>query len=69
MMSVATPRVDRYTQVVLTVIALALCALVLRPWWTPSPAGALEPACGMYSTPCYVQTRPSMPLAVEVKAR
>jgi hypothetical protein len=30
--------VDRYTQIVLTVIALALCVLVTRPLWAPTPA-------------------------------
>jgi hypothetical protein len=33
--------IDRYTQAVLTVIALCVLALVARPWWAPPPAGAL----------------------------
>ena len=32
--------VDRYTKIVLTVIALALVALVVRPWLEPSQVGA-----------------------------
>ena len=38
--------IDRYTQIVLTVIACALVALVVRPVWEPrvSHAGALNAA-------------------------
>jgi hypothetical protein len=52
--------IDAYTKAVLTVIALALVALVVRPTVEPSPASAQAPAgpCGKPSTPCFVATAP-----------
>ncbi|MBI4610131.1 MAG: hypothetical protein HY726_14115 [Candidatus Rokubacteria bacterium] len=52
--------VDRYTKIVLAVIALALVALAVRPVLESRPARAQEPAtpqrpaCGTYDNPCYV---------------
>jgi hypothetical protein len=48
--------VDTYTKAILTVIALALVALALRPIVQPSPAVALGGACGSLGEPCYVAT-------------
>ena len=47
---------DSYTRVVLTVIALALVALVIRPSLEPAPAGAQMGWCGGFGNPCYVTT-------------
>lgn len=44
--------IDRYTKIVLTVIAVSLCALVLQN--IVPPAGALGSACGTSKNPCHV---------------
>lgn len=47
--------VDSYTKFVLTVIAGALVALVLRDHVGPRSANALGEDCGGFGTPCYVK--------------
>lgn len=46
--------VDRYSKIVLTVIALALVALVVRPMFESGSAGAQARGCGDAMNPCYV---------------
>lgn len=48
--------VDHYTKVLLTVIAVALMILVVRPAWESRPAAAqgLAVTCGTFDNPCYV---------------
>jgi hypothetical protein len=49
--------IDRYTKIVLTVIALILVVLVAKP--------VFRPECGGRSTdPCYVVTSPLRPLYI-----
>jgi hypothetical protein len=60
--------VDRYTKIVLTVIALALVALVLRPALEPQVATALS-ECGSFSNPCYVTTRSGDSVNVKIVTR
>ena len=44
--------VDRYTKIVLTIIAISLCALVLQNM--VQPVGALGSTCGTSKNPCHV---------------
>ena len=60
--------VDTYTKAALTVIALALVALVLRPAWQPAPAIALT-ECGSSTNPCYVTARSGDALNVKILGR
>jgi hypothetical protein len=49
--------IDRYTKLVLTVIALALIGLVARPAFAPRTVEAQQgygPACGTAAAPCHV---------------
>jgi hypothetical protein len=49
--------VDRYTKLVLTVIALALIGLLARPSLAPRTVEAQQPygpACGTAAAPCHV---------------
>lgn len=46
--------IDRYTKVILTVIALALTALVLRPLFELPSATAQGSRCGDIQNPCFV---------------
>lgn len=48
--------IDRYTRCVLTVIALALLALLVRPSFAPRTVEAQPygPACGTPAAPCHV---------------
>jgi len=48
--------VDRYTQIVLTVIAAALVMLVSGYWFEPRGVLAQGPECGGPTNPCYVRT-------------
>lgn len=48
--------VDRYTKAVLTVIALALVAVAIKP--------VLRPECGRPERPCWIATPPTLPLYV-----
>ena len=45
---------DRYTKFVLTVIAVALVVLCIRPLASPDAANALPVSCGTNDTPCVV---------------
>jgi hypothetical protein len=47
---------DRYTKFILTIIALALTVIALRPLFSPGPAGAADMnGCGLdVHHPCYV---------------
>ena len=45
--------VDGYTKIVLTVIAIALTALVFRPLITPRTSAAAD-TCGTKENPCFV---------------
>jgi hypothetical protein len=60
--------VDRYTKVILTIIALALVALVLRPVLEPRVASAVS-ECGTFSNPCYVTTRSGDSVNVKIVTR
>jgi hypothetical protein len=56
--------VDTYTKAVLTVIALALTVMVLRPMFEPRQATAMAVGCGGVIDPCYVVTVSNRPLRV-----
>ena len=46
---------DRYTKFVLTIIAISLTVISLRPLLSPSPAGAQTKGCGLDpQSPCYI---------------
>jgi hypothetical protein len=46
---------DRYTKIILTVIALSLTVVALRPLFSPSLASAQANGCGFNAShPCYV---------------
>lgn len=47
--------VDRYTKIILTIIALAMVALTIRPIINVHPAGAQGLACGQMANPCEVR--------------
>jgi hypothetical protein len=49
--------IDSYARIVLTVIALALSILALRPL-APTPAIAVGTTCGTFTNPCYVKMAP-----------
>jgi len=57
---------DRYTKVILTVIAVALSAIALK-MPTGGRAMALDGECGSFSNPCYVDTPNSYGLKVYIK--
>lgn len=46
---------DWYTRFILTIIAIALVALALRPAFEPRPVVALARECGDLMNPCYVR--------------
>ncbi len=48
--------VDRYTKIVLTVIAVALAALAVSQF-VPAPVVAQGSSCGSPEDPCYVTNR------------
>jgi hypothetical protein len=56
--------VTRYTNIVLTVIAAALCAIAYQNATTWAYAG--EASCGSYSNPCYVRAETGAGLDVKV---
>jgi hypothetical protein len=58
--------VDTYTKAVLTVIALALVALVMRS--AAQPAIAMS-ECGTFTNPCYVTARSGDALNVKIVTR
>jgi hypothetical protein len=60
--------VDLYTRAVLTVIALALVALVMRPVLHAEPAAAMA-GCGGFTDPCYVTARAGDALNVKIVTR
>jgi hypothetical protein len=46
---------DRYTKFVLTIIAISLTVIALRPFLSPSSAGAQMNGCGLDpQSPCYI---------------
>jgi hypothetical protein len=46
---------DRYTKFILTIIAISLTVIALRPLFSPSPAGAQMNGCGLDAqSPCYI---------------
>ncbi len=61
--------VDRYTKIVLTIIALALTILAVRPWIEPQRALAREKGCGSLTNPCYVTTSSSEAVNVKIVSR
>lgn len=56
--------VSRYTNVVLTVIAAAMCAIVYQN--AASDAYAKEASCGAFTNPCYVRGETGAGLEVKV---
>ncbi len=58
--------VDRYTRIVLTIIASALSAIVLQNFVQVAPAQNSY-TCGSGSNPCWVQSAPSHPVYVASK--
>ena len=56
--------VTRYTNIVLTVIAGALCAIAYQNSAPGAHAG--ETSCGTYSKPCYVRAETGAGLDVKV---
>ncbi len=48
--------IDRYTKLILTIIAISLSVIALRPFFAPNPAGAADlSGCGHDPrNPCYV---------------
>ena len=55
--------IDRYTKIVLTVIAAALTAIAVRQALPPG-ALAQNGSCGALANPCYVATPSDRPLLV-----
>ena len=51
---------DRYTKCVLTVIAVALCAIAVQN--RVSPARAVGEDCGQWHNPCQVEVRGAVPV-------
>src|SRR5215469_9030649 len=48
-------RLDRFTKFILTIIAISLTAIALRPIFSPSLAGAHMNSCGLDPHhPCYI---------------
>jgi hypothetical protein len=46
---------DRYTKFILTIIAISLAIIALRPLFSPSPAAAQTTSCGLSAHhPCFV---------------
>jgi hypothetical protein len=46
---------DQYTKFILTIIAISLTVIALRPFLSPSPAGAQMNGCGLDpQSPCYI---------------
>ena len=60
--------VDTYTKAVLTLIAVALVALVIRPVVHPQPVAAMA-ECGGFTNPCYVTARSGDALNVKIVSR
>jgi hypothetical protein len=58
--------VDRYTKAVLTVIAVALTALAVRPLLDSRSAGAQGLGCGNVVNPCWVRSRVEPPDALHI---
>jgi hypothetical protein len=58
--------VDRYTKVVLTIIAFSLLALAVEQGATPAFAQPRASVCGgSPSSPCYIASTASEPVVVE----
>ena len=58
--------IDRYTKVVLTVIAISLSVLAIGQFASPAQAQKND-SCGEWSNPCYVRTGGRPPEKFEVK--
>ena len=54
--------IDTYSKAVLTVIAVALCALVVQNFI--QPAAAVGDGCGDVFDPCYVKANGTLPVNV-----
>jgi hypothetical protein len=54
--------IDRYTKIVLTIIAAALCGLVVQNFTTPARALG---DCGDRFDPCYVTTGDTLDVRVQ----
>ncbi len=59
--------VDRYTKIVLTVIASALCALVVQNMFVP--ARAVGDSCGEWHNPCMVEVRGTVAVEGDVSVQ
>jgi hypothetical protein len=60
--------VDRYTKIVLTIIACALAALVVQNQF-PSARAQTGDNCGGPKNPCYVTSLPKIPVWVAVNPK
>jgi hypothetical protein len=56
--------VDRYTKIVLTVIAATLVGL-LAVRLTPVAHAQTDPGCGTYPDPCYIKAQEPLPVDVQ----
>lgn len=56
--------IDRYTKVILTIIALALVALVAQNSTRPAVAQLGGDGCGSLAMPCYIATRRPIDVSV-----
>ena len=56
---------DKYSKTVLTIIAVALCGIIIQN--ITSPAIAIGNGCGGWSDPCYITVK--TPLDVWIKNR
>ena len=59
--------IDRYTKIVLTIIAIALVGIVVQS--AIGDASAIAPGCGSRIDPCYITIRGEVPVQVRGQLR